>query len=161
LPGRRHHHPRGAELPRDPGEGRREAAERAVNEHALTRRQAGHVGEHEVGHRRVRHDGGGDGRVDVVALGRHHQRLGGHVDRRVSARPVGRERDHPLADGEAGHPAPELAHRPRDLKAGNERRLRQARPVLVQPLTQEDVDQPDGGVADVDRDLARARSRIR
>jgi hypothetical protein len=65
-----------------------------------------------------------------------------------------------LADVEAGRPGAELPHRPRDLEAGNERRLRQAGPVFVQPLAQEDVDEPDRGVADVDRDLPRTRRRI-
>jgi hypothetical protein len=57
--------------------------------------------------------------------------------------------------------AASTAGRSSDLKPGDERRLRHPRPVLVQPLAEEDVDEPDRGVADFDRDLAGPRYRGR
>ena len=112
-------------------------------------------------HRRVGNDRDGERRVDVVSLRRHDERLRADVHRGVPARPGGRQRDHPLADAQAGHAVAERADGSGHLEPGDERRLRHSRPVLVQPLAEEDVDQPDRGVADVDRDLARPGRGVR
>lgn len=131
-----------------------------MDEDALTRGHAGDAGECEGGHRRVGDGRDGEGGIDAVALRGYDEGLVADEHRGIPSRAGGGERDHLLADREAGHPVAERAYRARDLKTGNERRLGQPLLVLEQPLAEEDVDEPDGRVGDVDRDLSGPGFRI-
>jgi hypothetical protein len=85
---------------------------------------------------------------------------GADVDGSVPAGAGARHGHHALADSKAGDAVAERAHRARDLETRDERRLGQSWPVLVQPLAQEDVDEPDRRMRDVDGDLAWSGNRI-
>jgi P-type E1-E2 ATPase len=145
-----------------PGKGGGQPAQRPVYQHALAGLEMRHISECQVcgggvGYRRHRQRRVHPGAFQADGHRRVHDR-----DRGVPALgPGARQRHQRLPDPQALYAFTQRADGAGHLQARHVRWLRQALPVVVQALADVDVDQADGGVADIDRDLTRAWDRVR